>query len=66
MKTVLIAAKNNEYSGEDVGDFSERSQLVVIYKYLVNEAIKFSHVSVEQHGYVARRVLKGKSITMCC
>jgi hypothetical protein len=60
MKTDLIAAKNNEYSGEDVGDFSERSQLVVIYKYLVNEAIKFSHVPVEHHGYVARRFLKGK------
>jgi hypothetical protein len=60
MKTVLIAAKNNKYSGEDVGDFSECSQLVVIYKYLVNEAIKLSHVPVKQHGYVARRVLKGK------
>jgi hypothetical protein len=57
---VLNAAKNNEYSGEDVGDFSERSQLVVIYKYLVNEAIKLSHAPVEQHGYVARRFLKGK------
>jgi hypothetical protein len=60
MKTVLIAAKGNEYSGEDVGDFSERSQLVVVYKFQVNEAIKMSHVPVEQHGYVARRFLKGK------
>jgi hypothetical protein len=66
MKTVLIAANNNEYSGEDVRDFSERSQLVVIYKYLVNEAIKLSHVPVEQHGYVARRFLKGEPRTADC
>jgi hypothetical protein len=50
MMTVLIAAKGNEYSGEDVGDFSERSQLVDIFKYLVNETIQMSHVLVEQHG----------------
>jgi hypothetical protein len=41
-KTVLIAAKGNEYSGEDVGDFSERSQLVVVYKFQVNEAVNVS------------------------
>jgi hypothetical protein len=62
MMTVLIAAKGNEYSGEDVGDFSERSQLVDIFKYLVNETIQMSHVLVEQHGYVARKFLKGKII----
>jgi hypothetical protein len=50
MKTVVIAAKGNEYSGEDVGDFSERSQLVVVYKFQVIEAIKMSHVPAEQHG----------------
>ena len=60
MKTVLIAAKGNEYSREDIRDFSERSQLVVVYKFQVNEAIKMSHVPAEQHGYVARRFLKGK------
>jgi hypothetical protein len=47
MKTVMIAAKDSEYSGEDVGDFSERSQLVDIFKYLVNETIQMSHVPVE-------------------
>jgi hypothetical protein len=60
MKTVSIATKGSEYSGEDVGDFSERSQLVDIFMYLVNETIQMSHVPVEQHGYVARKFLTGK------
>jgi hypothetical protein len=60
MKTVLLVAKGNEYSGEDVGDFTERAQLVFVYKFKVDEAIKMSHVPAEQHGYVARKFLKGK------
>jgi hypothetical protein len=44
MNTVIVAAKGNEYSGEDTGDHTEHSQLVCIYKYLVNEAIRMSHV----------------------
>jgi hypothetical protein len=60
MKTVLLTAKGNEYSGADVGDFSERSHLVFVYKFKVNEAIKMCHVPADQHGYVARRFLKGK------
>jgi hypothetical protein len=47
MKTVIVAAKGNEYFGEDTGDYAERSQLVCIYKYLVNEAICMSHVPAE-------------------
>jgi hypothetical protein len=60
MKTAMIAAKDCEYSGEDVEDFAERSQFVDIFKYLVNDTIQMSHVPVEQHGYVARKFLKGK------
>jgi hypothetical protein len=37
-----------------------RSQLVDIFKYLVNEAIRMSHVPAEQHVYVARKFLTGK------
>jgi hypothetical protein len=44
MKTVIVAAKGSKYSGEDTGDFAKRSQLVDIFKYLVNEAIRMSHV----------------------
>jgi hypothetical protein len=33
MKTVLLVAKGNEYSGEDVGDYSERAPLVFVYKF---------------------------------
>jgi hypothetical protein len=40
MKTVLLVAKGNEYSGEDVGDFTECSQLVFVYKFKVDEAIR--------------------------
>jgi hypothetical protein len=56
----LLVAKGNEYDGEDVGDFTERAQLVFVYKFKVDEAIKMSHVPVDQHGYVARKFLKGK------
>jgi hypothetical protein len=60
MKTIIIAAKGSEYSGEDTEYFAERSQLVDIFKYFVNEAIRMSHVPAEQHGYVARNILTGK------
>jgi hypothetical protein len=60
MKTVLLVAKGNEYDGEDIGDFTELAQLVFVYKFKVDEAIRMSHVPVDQHGYVARKFLKGK------
>jgi hypothetical protein len=60
MKNIILQAKGNEYSGEDAGDFSERAQQVLVYKYKVEEAIKMSKVPVDQHGYVARKFLKGK------
>ena len=60
MKNIILQAKGNEYSGEDAGDFSERALQVQVYKFKVEEAIKMSNVPVDQHGYVARKFLKGK------
>jgi hypothetical protein len=60
MKNIILQARGNEYSGEEAGDFSERAQQVLVYKYKVEEAIQLSKVPVDQQGYVARKFLKGK------
>ena len=50
MKTIILVAKGNEYSGEDVGDYSECAQLVFIDKFKVDEDMKMSNVPAEHHG----------------
>ena len=60
MKNIIMQAKGHEYSGEEAGDFGERALQVQVYKFKVEEAITMSNVPVDQHGYVARKFLKGK------